>query len=94
MQGEQSTELSFFNPDAGPAVVSVGLVHGGRVDRPSALQRVRVPPGRAVTVVVVGGRKPATFDAALTIDASVPVYVERSIVAAGEAANSVGAVVG
>ncbi len=94
VQGEQSTELSFFNPSAGPAVVSVGLVHGGRVDRPAALARVRVPPGRAVTVVVVGGRKPATFDAALTIDASVPVYVERSIIAAGDAANSVGAVVG
>jgi len=60
---------------------------------PRPLQRVTVPPGRSVTVTVVGGRKPSTRDAALTIDANEPVFVDRTIVATGEAASSVGVVV-
>ncbi|MDP9333811.1 MAG: DUF5719 family protein [Actinomycetota bacterium] len=94
VNGERSTTLSLFNPGADAAVVGVGLVHDGRVERPSALQRVTVPPGRAVTVTVVGGRQPSRFDAALTINASEPIFVERSIVATEEAASSVGVVVG
>jgi hypothetical protein len=93
VNGERSTTLSFFNPGADAAVVGVGLVHDRRVEHPSTLQRVTVPPGRAVTVTVVGGRKPSTRDAALTIDASEPIFVDRSIVATGEAASSVGIVV-
>ena len=93
VNGERATTLSFFNPGADAAVVGVGLVHDGRVERPSTLQRVTVPPGRAVTVTVVGGRKPSTPDAALTIDASEPIFVDRSMVATGEAASSVGIVV-
>ncbi len=94
VNGERSTTLSLFNPGAAAAVVGIGLVHDGRVDRPSALQRVTVPPGRAVTVTVVGGRPPSRFDAALTVNASEPIFVERSIVATAEAASSVGIVVG
>jgi hypothetical protein len=93
VSGERSTTLSFFNPGADAAVVGVGLVHDRRVEHPRTLQRVTVPPGRAVTVTVVGGRKPSTRDAALTIDASEPIFVDRSIVATGEAASSVGIVV-
>jgi hypothetical protein len=94
VNGERSTTVSLFNPGAGAAVVGVSLVHDGRVERPSALQRVTVPPGRAVTVTVVGGRQPSRLDAALTIDASEPIFAERSIVATDEAASSVGVVVG
>jgi hypothetical protein len=92
---EKTTTLSLFNPTAAPATVGVGLVRGGAVERPAALQNVSVPPGRVVTVVVVGGPKPAaTADAALTIDSSQPIFVERLIVATAEASTSVGVVVG
>jgi hypothetical protein len=94
VNGERQTTLSLFNPGADAVVAGVGLVHDGRVERPSALQRVTVPPGRAVTVTVFGGRRTPRFDAALIIDASDPIFVERSIVASGEAAGSVGVVVG
>jgi Family of unknown function (DUF5719) len=93
VNGEGATTLSFFNPGADAAVVGVGLVHDGRVERPRPLQAVTVPPGRAVTVTVVGGRKPSTRDAALTIDATEPIFVDRTIFATGEAASSVGVVV-
>jgi hypothetical protein len=92
--GERSTTVSLFNPGADAAVVGIGLVHDGKVERPSALERVTVPPGRAVTVTVVGGRQPSRFDAAVTIDASEPIFVERLIIATDEAASSIGVVVG
>ncbi len=92
VSGERTTTLSLSNPGATAAVVDIGLVHGGAVDRPAPLQNVTVPPGRAVTVVVVGGAKPATFDAALTIDSSQAIFVERLIVAADEASSAVGIV--
>jgi hypothetical protein len=91
---ERSTMLTLFNPGAGPAVARIGLVFNGRVQRSKALQQVVVPPGRGITVVVVGGAKPPKFDGALRIDATEPVFVERTIVANGEVANSVGVVVG
>lgn len=92
--GERTTTLSLFNPAAAPAVVGVGLVHDGSVDRPRALQNVTVPPGREVTLTVVGGRTPSTHDAALTVDSNAPIFVQRSIVATGEAVSSIGIVVG
>ncbi len=94
VNGESSTTLTLFNPGAAAAVVGVGLVHDGRVDHPRSLQRVAVPPGRAVTLVVVGGRKPSTHDAALTIGSSEPIFVSRSMFGADEATTSVGVVVG
>ncbi len=92
--GERATTLSVYNPGAVTAVVGVGLAHGGGVDRPRALQNVKVGPGRAVTIVVVGGRKPATFDAALVVGADLPVFVERLIVTSDEASSAVGIVAG
>ena len=94
VRGERSTSVALFNPSAGPAVVDIGLVHGGRIDHPRALQKITVPPGRSVTAVVVGGSKPSQTDAALMIVADQPIFVERSITAVGEAATAVGVVVG
>ena len=94
VRGERSTSVALFNPSAGPAVVDIGLVHDGRVDHPRALQKITVPPGRSVTAVVVGGSKPSLTDAALTIVSDQPIFVERSIIAVGEAATAVGVVVG
>ena len=93
--GEQSTTLSFFNPGADPVSVNVATVRRGTVGRSHVLQNVSVPPGRAVTVDVFGGTgsKPPKLDAALTVDASEPIFVLRSIDATDEAATSVGAVV-
>jgi len=94
VRGERSTSVALFNPSASPAVVDIGLVHSGRIDRPRALQKITVPPGRSVTAIVVGGSKPSQTDAALTIVADRPIFVERSIIAVGEAAAAVGVVVG
>jgi hypothetical protein len=94
VNGERATTLSVFNPEADPAVVSIGLVHDGTVKRPRSLQRVTVPPGREITLTVVGGPRPSTIDAALTIDSTTPIFVERSIVVRDEAVRSVGVVVG
>lgn len=95
VNGERATTLSVFNPQAGPAVVSVALVHDGEEQRPRSLQRVTVPPGRQITLTVVGGsNRSSTIDAALTIDSNSPVFVERSIVATYEVVRSVGVVVG
>ncbi len=91
--GERSTTLSFFNPGADPAVVAVDLLIGGQVDKPAALQHVTVPPGRAVTVNVVGGDRPTKLDAAIGITATEPIFATRTIVANDEASTSVGVVV-
>ena len=96
VNGVSSTLLSFFNPGADPALVNIGLVRGGTVGRSRALQRITVPPGRAVTVTIFGdgASKPPKLDAALVIDADHPVFVERSIFATDEATTSAGVVVG
>jgi Family of unknown function (DUF5719) len=94
VDGERSTTLSVLNPEAAPAVITVGLVHDGTVERPRTLQRVTVPPGREITLTVVGSRRPSQRDAALVIDSNTPIFAERSIVATDEAVRSVGVVVG
>jgi hypothetical protein len=96
VNGESSTTLSFFNPGADPALVNIGLVRSGSVARSRLLQQITVPPGRAVTVTIFGdgASKPPKLDAALVIDASRPVFVERTILAADEATTSAGVVVG
>jgi hypothetical protein len=91
---ERSTTLSFFNPGAAPAAVAIAYVHEGVVGHPRTVQKLTVPPGRGITVSVVGGRKPPTREAALLIDAGQPVYVERLIVATDEASSSLGVVLG
>ncbi|MCU1465540.1 MAG: hypothetical protein JWM72_1468 [Actinomycetia bacterium] len=92
--GERTTTLSFFNPGAEPSIVKIAFVHEGQVGHPPTVQHLTVPPGRAITVSVVGGRKPPTRDAALLVDASQPVFAQRLIVAADEVSSSVGVVVG
>ena len=94
VSGDRSTTITLFNPGAGPALVRIGRVFDGLVSRPKALQQVVVPPGRGTTVLVVGGAKPSNIDGAVVIDATEPVFVERTIVANGEAAESVGVVLG
>ncbi len=91
---EKTTTLALFNPTATAATVGVAFVRAGSVERPAALQNVAVAPGRVVTVVVVAGPKPATADAALLIDSTQPIFVDRMIIATAEASNSVGIVVG
>jgi hypothetical protein len=94
VRGERTTTLSFFNPGAEPSIVKITFVHEGQVGHPVTVQHLTVPPGRALTVSVVGGRKPPTRDAALLVDATQPVFAQRLIVAADEVSSSVGVVVG
>jgi hypothetical protein len=94
VDGEVSTTVSVFNPEATAATVDIGLVGGGTVARPRTLQKIKVPPGRAVTVTVVGGRKPSPNDAAITIDADQPVFATRLIATSAQAAGALGVVTG
>jgi hypothetical protein len=94
VRGERTTTLSFFNPGAEPSIVKIAFVHEGQVGHPPTVQHLTVPPGRALTISVVGGRKPPTRDAALLIDATQPVFAQRLIVAADEVSSSAGVVVG
>lgn len=91
--GLRSTTLSFFNPGAAPAVVAVDLFVGGLVNKPAALQHVTVPPGRAVTVNVIGGDRPTKLNAAIGLTSTEPIFATRTIVANDEASTSVGVVV-
>ncbi|HUI47162.1 MAG TPA: hypothetical protein VL119_00595, partial [Acidimicrobiia bacterium] len=88
--GESETDLSFVNPGAVPASVSIGAVHNGRIDNRSAFQHLTVAPGRQVTIRYNGGRSPSKVDAALTVDSTVPIYAERLIVTQDEAGASNG----
>jgi hypothetical protein len=92
--GVRTTTVSFFNPAAEPSIVKIAFVHAGQVGHPDTVQHLTVPPGRALTVSVVGGRKPRADDAALLVDATQPVFAQRLIVAADEVSSSVGVVVG
>jgi hypothetical protein len=87
--GQRSTMLAFVNPLAQPAHVRVALVREGRVDHPESVQAVTVPPGRRVTVSIVGPRTPP-HDAAVIVDSSGPVFVERSMTGAADVSRSSG----
>jgi hypothetical protein len=90
---EVSTTVTLFNPEASPATVDIALVGGGTVVRPRTLQKIKVPPGHALTVLVVGGTKPAPNDAAITVDADQPVIASRLIMTSAQAASALGVVV-
>jgi hypothetical protein len=93
VKSEVSTTVTLFNPEASPATVDIGLVGGGTVVRPRALQKIKIPPGHAATVLVVGGSKPAPNDAAITVDADQPVIASRLIATSAQAASALGVVV-
>jgi hypothetical protein len=91
--GGQGTVLSFVDQQAAPARVDVSLVRRGRTIRPAALQGIIVRPGSRRTVRVAGGNQPPGSDTALVIVASVPVFVQRSMLGASDAAVSGGVAV-
>ncbi len=93
VEAEVTTIVTLFNPEAAPATVDIALVGGGTVARPRALQKIKVPPGRALTVPVVGGRPAAPKDAAITVDADQPVVASRLIATSAQAASALGVVV-
>jgi hypothetical protein len=94
VSGSATTNVTVFNPEAAAALVDIGLVGNGAVVRPPKLQQVKVPPGRAVTVTVVGSRSRAPGDAAITVDANQPVIASRLIATSTQAAAALGVVVG
>ncbi len=94
VKGEVTTTVTLLNPTAAPAVVDIGLVRAGAVTRPTALQNVKVPPGRAVTVVAASSRDASPDDAAITVDATSPVFASRLIATSTQSASAVGVVVG
>jgi hypothetical protein len=91
---ERSTTLTIFNALAQLARVDIARVHDSRVDRPRVLQGITVPPGRGMTVTVVGGRRPPITPNALLVHSSLPIVVERSIVGATDGSRSPGVPIG
>ena len=91
--GGQGTLLSFVDQQAAPARVDVTLVRRGRTIRPTVLQGIIVRPGSRRTVRVAGGNRPSR-DTAIIITASVPVFVQRSMLGANDAAISGGVTIG
>jgi hypothetical protein len=92
--GGQGTLLSFVDQQAAPARVDVTLVRRGRTIRPTVLQGIVVRPGSRRTVRVVGGSQPPGNDTAIIVTSSVPVFVQRSMLGADDAAISGGVTVG
>src|SRR4029079_647650 len=46
--GQRSTSIALSDPGLQPAQVAVAIVHGGHVDRPAALQQLKITPGDRV----------------------------------------------
>jgi hypothetical protein len=91
IDSERTTTLALFNPLAQSATVDVSFVHDRRVDMPTALQNVTVPPGTRVTLVLVApSRKPPNDQAAIVVTATSPVIAERSMLGATDASATVG----
>ena len=88
--GVQITQLSVFNPAAAPARVGIVRVHGGRVEQPSAWKSIVVAPGKRTDVTVASNTPRLPDDAAIVVQASAPVFVERSIATSSDASRSVG----
>ncbi len=93
VDGERATTLAILNQLATPATVNVALAHGGTVDRPAALQAITVPGGRQLIVTVAGGRRPPATDAAIIVESSAPVSVERTVSGNGDFGRSPGVAV-
>jgi hypothetical protein len=83
----QSTSVSVMAPGPRAAHVDVEVVHGGRVDRPSALQGVTVA---ASARAVLRAEALPDDDAVLVITSDEPVVVESTIYAARDATRGPG----
>jgi hypothetical protein len=81
---DRSSILAVTTPSATEARVSIAVVHGGVVERPAALQDVRVAPARRVAIRLDDVAELARGDAALLVTADRPVVVERVIESASE----------
>jgi hypothetical protein len=93
VDGERATTVAVLNQLAASATVNIGLAHDGTVDRPAPLQGVAVPGGRAVSITVLGGRRPAPTDAVIVVESSAAVSVERTLTGTGDLGRSPGVAV-
>jgi hypothetical protein len=86
-----STVVALVNPFAGEARASIALVRDGAVETPERLREIVLPPGRRVSVAIPGSGRGGT-DAALLIDATGGVVVERMLMGEGDFGLSPGIV--
>jgi hypothetical protein len=87
---EHSTTLAFVNPFAQEVKVSVARVHGGVAGHPQSFQQIALPPGKRVSLAVVDDKTVKSGDAALVVDATGPVVVERVLVDGNDVSRSPG----
>jgi hypothetical protein len=88
--GERVSTLAFVNPFAQSVHVSVARVHDGNVGHPASFQSIAVPPGKRVSLSVVEDKTVKDGDAALLVDATGPIVVERTMVGADDVSRSPG----
>ena len=90
VNGERETSLAITNPTAAAAKVNVVFAQNNFLSFPGSLRAISVPSGRRVTVVLAGPGIKGRPDAALLVDATAPVVVERLMVAPDESTRSPG----
>jgi hypothetical protein len=90
--GERETTLAVTNPTATQAVIDVNLVQGNTTSNP--LRKIRVLPGRRITILVADPTTPRRPDAAMVVQSDVPIVVERLMVNDNDASHSVGVAAG
>jgi len=90
MVGQQETSIALSDPGLQAALVAVAIVHSGRVDRPEALQRMKIAPGERFVLPPAAQRASGRVDAAVLITSSVPIFAESTIYAARDATRAPG----
>jgi hypothetical protein len=88
--GQRSTSIALSVPGLQPARVAVAIVHGGHVDRPEALQGLKIAPGERFVVPLAERRALRRVDAAVVITATVPLFAESTIYAERDATRAPG----
>jgi hypothetical protein len=87
------TGLAFLNSLAQSVTVKVTLVHDGLVSHPSELQHLTIGGGRRSSVSIRLSNKSVPI-AAIVVEASAPIAVERQMAGVSDVSRSVGVVVG
>jgi hypothetical protein len=88
--GQRSTSIALSDPGLEPAQVAVAIVHGGHIDRPAALQKLKVTPGARFVLPLADQRALSRVDAAVIVTSNVPIFAEWTIYADGDATRAPG----
>jgi hypothetical protein len=90
----QGSGLALLNSLAQNVTVNVALVRDGQVFRNKELQHLTIAGGRRSSLTIVQGDAKASPIAAVLVEASAPIVVERQMAGESDVSRSVGVVVG